>query len=203
MNLKLTLIVAGVTFLGLVAVAAVMVVRPTGAPDYTGPAPELADSGYVAYTSEVVVPVERSVLRAWITDNELVTFLRPSGSIPGVVDTTMLEGEWFTTTGKRRVNLEGGQSAVERIVATNDDRFFYQVWGFTTPARYLVDHAVGEMLYQVTGENETTLTWTYRMLPRTFFTRPLLEGFMANEFGPFMDQGLAAMAQAAEAEFAN
>jgi hypothetical protein len=183
----------------LVAAAAAMVVRPTDAPDYRGPAPEVTTDGAVTHTISQSFDMTPERLAAWMRENELVNFLKASGSIPAIESTTPLSGDWFAAGAKRRVNLAGGHTAVERILEFGPRGFRYQVWGFTTPVRYLLDQAVGEIRYEADGLNRSRLVWTYTLVPRTFFTRPLVERFMRDEFAPFMNRGLADMAAAARA----
>jgi hypothetical protein len=183
----------------LVAGAAATVVRPTGAPDYTADAPTLWDQGYVEHQTEAVINMPRDVFQAWFKENELVTFLEPVGSIPQIEGTTMIAGEWFKHGGKRRVVFAGGDTAVERVLVFTPEVFRYQIWGFTTSARYVVDHVQGEIAFVAEGTAQTRVIWTYRIAPKTFFTRPLVARMMTSEFAPFMDQGLAAMAEAANA----
>jgi hypothetical protein len=196
---KLLIALIALPVVGIGAVAAI-VVRPTDAPEYRGEPPTLSTDGAIMHTTSQEFAMSATALAAWQRRNPLVSFLKPSGGIPAVESTTPLSGEWFTNGARRRVNLVGGQTTAERILEIDDRVFRYQVWGFTTPARYLVQQAVGEIRYEPLGENRSRLVWTYSLTPRAFFTRPMLERFMRNEFAPFMDNGLAAMAAAAKAQ---
>ncbi|MGL4405514.1 MAG: hypothetical protein ACRCT6_07120 [Notoacmeibacter sp.] len=192
-------IALSVTAIVVIAVAGLwFAVQPPSAPpaSYANAAPAVGEGPFVEFTTRQTVPMSREKLLLWWRDNELVTFLKASGSIPAVESQTMMEGEWFNVGAKRRVNLAGGHFAVERILETNPDAFRYQIWGFTTSAGLLVDQALGEILYKPISTTETEIVWTYRMQPRGFWARPLLQRFMTNEFGPFMEKGLAAMAEA-------
>jgi hypothetical protein len=181
----------------LVAVAAAMVVRPTGAPDYSGPPPALAESGHVSFTTEAIMPMPPEEMRAWQRENPLFKFFKPSPSIPGIKGSETIEGTWFEKGAKRRVLFEDGNTAVERIVEYEPEVFRYQIWGFTAPTRYFVDHVEGEIKYEKSGEKDTRFVWTYKMKPRAFFTKPLLQRFMNEEYAPFMQRGLEEMRKAA------
>jgi hypothetical protein len=181
----------------LVAVAAAMVVRPTGAPDYSGPPPALAESGHVSFTTEAIMPMPPEEMRAWQRENPLFKFLKPFGSIPSVERNEMLDGTWFEAGAKRRVIFTDGNTAVERVVEYEPEIFRYQIWGFTAPSRYVIEHVEGEIKYEKSGGTDTRFVWTYKMKPRAFFTKPLLERFMREEYAPFMQQGLEEMRKAA------
>jgi hypothetical protein len=181
----------------LVAGAAAMVVRSTGAPEYAGEPPALWEDGYVEHRTEALVNMPRDAFQEWFKENELVTFLEPVGSIPEIERTVMMEGEWFTDTGKRRVEFVGGDTAVERVLEFTPEEFRYQIWGFTTPARYIVDHVQGRIEFVPEKAGQTRVIWTYRIAPKAFFTRPIVRRMMAAEFAPFMDAGLTKMAEAA------
>jgi hypothetical protein len=184
----------------MLAGAAAMVVRPTGAPDYTGEVPALWEEGYVEHQTEQVMNMPPDVFQAWFKEHEMVTFLKPIGSIPAIERTTVVEGTWFTAGSRRHVQFAGGDTAVERVLEFTPEVFRYQIWGFTTRARYIVDHVQGRFEFVAEGEGQTRVIWTYQIAPKAFFTRPVVARLMVTEFAPFMDAGLAAMAEAANAE---
>ncbi|MFQ6553653.1 SRPBCC family protein [Aestuariibius insulae] len=177
---------------------AAVVVRPTGAPDYTGAPPELHEDGHIEHVTSQVVPMPLDAFLAWHAENPILDFLQPRGQIPAVEGVTLLEGNWTEAGDRRRVNLAGGHSAAEQILERSETRFRYQIWGATTSARYVIDHAEGIFDYADQGDGTTRVTWTYRMAPKAVFTRPVLVQFMEADFAPFMGDGLARMAEAAE-----
>jgi hypothetical protein len=187
----------GLVLVVVLGAGAAMVVRPTGAPDYTVAPPELWEDGYVEHTTEALINMPRDEFQAWFKENPLASFLKPVGSIPLIERTVMLEGEWFTDTGKRRVEFVTGDTAVERVLEFTPEVFRYQIWGFTTPARYAVDHVHGRIVFEPEGEGQTRVIWTYRIAPKAFFMRPMVESAMTREYTPFMEAGLTAMAAAA------
>jgi Polyketide cyclase / dehydrase and lipid transport len=193
---KLLITIVFVPF-ALAAIAAAFVIRPTDAPDYAGAPPALAQSGHVSFTIEAIMPMPPEEFRAWQRENPVVKFLQPSPSIPKVDRTEMIDGTWFEAGAKRRVIFEDGNTAVERVIAYEPEVFRYQIWGFTAPSRYLIDHVEGEIKYEKSGETDTRFIWTYKMKPRAFFTTPLLERFMENDYAPFMKSGLEEMRKAA------
>ncbi len=192
-------ILRGVLLIVVIAglAAAAVVVRPTGAPDYTEEPPALHESGHVEHVTSQIFPMPLDAFQAWRADNLIVDFLEPTARIPAVERVTLLEGDWTEAGDRRRVDLAGGHSAAEQILELSETRFRYQIWGATTSARYVIDHVEGIFDYQDQGDGTTRVTWTYRMAPKAFFTRPVLEGFMETDFAPFMENGLARMAEAA------
>jgi hypothetical protein len=195
--IKKILIGVSATLVAFAVVIAVFVVRPTGAPDYSSPPPALVESGHVSFTTEAIMPMPPEEMRAWQRENPLFKFLKPFGPIPSVDRNDMLEGTWFEAGAKRRVNFTDGNTAVERVVEYEPEIFRYQIWGFTAPSRYLLEHVEGVIRYEKSGENETRFVWTYKMKPRAFFTKPLLQRFMNQYYAPFMQQGLEEMRKAA------
>jgi hypothetical protein len=188
---------AALVMVALVAGAAAMVVRPTDAPEYAGAAPALWEDGYIEHRTEAVMNMPPEVFAVWFKENPVVSFLKPVGSIPEIENVIVLEGEWFTAGSKRRVEFVDGATVAEQVVEFTPETFRYQAWGYTATARYILDHALGEIDFVPEGTGQTRVIWTYRMAPKAFFTRPMAERFMATEFAPFMDAGLTAMAAAA------
>ncbi|MEM8592154.1 MAG: SRPBCC family protein, partial [Pseudomonadota bacterium] len=78
----------------------------------------------------------------------------------------------------------------------NDERFLYQVWGFTASNARALSHIRGEFRYEPVENGQTRVTWTYSIAPRFFLVRPFVRSFLKNDFAPFMESGLQGAAKA-------
>jgi hypothetical protein len=188
-------VVAG---LGLVGFLFLRAPAPPGVQPTPSQPPAIeADAATATYaTSRVLDGTPRDV-RQWLERIQLVTLLPKTPDIPSIRSTTVVSGSWPSEGAVRIVNLDDGHFVQERITSYNTPEVFrYQVWGFTNQAGNLVSYAVGELRYAAEGEGKTRLTWTYAMRPRYFFTRPFLNSFLANKFGPFMEGGMDAVLKA-------
>lgn len=173
---------------------------PSVPPDYSSGPPEIAEGFHVTNVETLTIEVPRSEFLAWKKRTKLSDILTPTDGMPAVKNTVpLVGGEWGQAGDKRRVELADGHYAVETILSSTDDRFTYQVWGFTSPAGRFADYATGEFLYEDQGE-QTFVTWTYRFRPNSLLSRIPVAFFVRNTFQGFMENGLANMKAGAEAD---
>ena len=94
---------------------------------------------------------------------ELKDLLPVTRGLPGVVGVKDLTPGAFGAPGTRRlVCLSDNSVALEQVLERVDnERFRYQVWGYTSPAARAVHYAVGEFRYADLGDGRTRVDWTY------------------------------------------
>ena len=171
---------------------------PAEPPDYSAGPPAIAPGFHITHTETALINVPRSQFLSWRDQASLSDFLTPTDGMPAVENTVPLAGgTWGQAGDKRRVELSDGHYAVETILSSTDDKFSYQVWGFTSQAGRFADYATGEFLYEAKGE-QTLVTWTYRFRPNSLPSRIPLSLFVRNTFQGFMENGLSNMKAGAE-----
>ena len=172
---------------------------PSEPPDYSAAPPAIAQGFHVTNVETAIVNVPSKAFLVWKEQAQLSDFLTPTDGMPAVQNTVSLEGgEWGQVGDKRRVELADGHYAVETILSSTDDKFSYQVWGFTSSAGRFTDYATGEFVYEDQGD-QTLVVWTYRFHPNSFLSRIPLSLFVRNTFQTFMENGLNNMKAGAEA----
>ncbi|MEO0929268.1 MAG: SRPBCC family protein [Pseudomonadota bacterium] len=177
--------------------AAILTISPQHAVASDVPAPpELAkEERYLSNVISVTLDGDLAEVRAFMDANPLTDFLEPSGSIPKITDVVVLEGNWGDPNALRRVDLEGGYWAHERVLTNDDDEFTYQIWDITTSAGRFINHIHGEIRF-TQEESGTKVTWSYNIKPRFFFARPSIRNYLTDDFAPFMENGLNGFAAA-------
>jgi len=160
------------------------------------PQPELAqDNLYQSNVISVTLDGDLAEVRAFMAANPLTSFLEPAGNIPRITGVVVLDGTWGEPGALRRVDLDGGYWAHERVLTSDEDEFTYQIWDITTSSGRFIDHIYGEI--RMTEETDgTKVTWSYNIKPRYFFARPSIRGYLNNDFAPFMENGLSGFAAA-------
>ena len=109
----------------------------------------------------------------------------------------MLTPEWFKTGGQRRVTFVDKTTVDERVIAYELPRTFrYQIWGFTSAARFTVDYIVGEFAYTAETADTTRVTWTYRIKPTWRVLSWPVSRFLDGTFKPIMEGAMDNMAAA-------
>ncbi|MDX8347284.1 SRPBCC family protein [Cognatiyoonia sp. IB215446] len=160
------------------------------------PQPDLArDSLYQSNVISVTLDGTMADVRAFMAANPLTDFLEPAGDIPRITGVVELDGTWGDPGALRRVDLDGGYWAHERVLTNDEDEFTYQIWDITTSSGRFIDHIYGEIRMTETPEG-TKVTWSYNVKPRFFFARPSIRGYLNNDFAPFMETGLRGFAAA-------
>jgi hypothetical protein len=197
-------LIALAALLGAGSVAAACASPPPATPpDYSGPRPELVETGWISHRAEIVIDTPLSFYDAWRQEVPLSDVLPGAPGIPAVAGTEPLSGDWDQVGARRRVLLADGHQAVEQVLANEGPALFrYQVWGFTSPAGRFADYAVGEFRLAEAGPGRTRVTWTYAFDPSSPLARVPLWLFVQTQFRPFMEAGLRRMKAGAEAAWA-
>jgi len=185
--------IVGLATLAIAAfVATISLAKPN---DIPAPPPLAAEDRYLSNVISVTLPGSISEVRAFMAANPVTNFLEPSGRIPRITDVDVLDGPWGAPGSLRRVDLEGGDWTHERVLTNDDDEFTYQIWDITTGSGRFIDHIHGTFIFSDVTEG-TKMTWSYNIKPRFFFARPSINSFLAEDFSPFMTNGLQAFATA-------
>jgi len=178
----------------LVALAApVLLPRSEAPPTLRG------ESGYVINREAAVFEGSRTEVLAFLRSpaGNILDFTTPTDRIPQITETVVLSGDFpEEVDAVRRIFFDGGDEVVERVLAYSDDRFSYQVWGFTAAAALPLSHIRGTFQYNEIEENRTEVIWEYAIAPRVFWARPFIRGFLRDDFAPFMESGLQGAASA-------
>lgn len=179
---------ATIAFLGLTTLAWATTTSDLPAP------PELAQASKYQ-TNEEVVTLNASPAEAWAfwRQNNITDFLEPTDRIPAIADIVVLEGTWGEPGSIRRVDFADGGSALERVLTSDEDEFTYQIWNIETSAGRFIDHIYGEFRVRP-SDNGTDIVWRYNVKPAVFFARPSIRSFLREDFRPFMEGGMEAMA---------
>ncbi len=173
---------------------------PTSPPTLSTP-PPVATDGFLTAYAEAVIPMDVPELRAFMAEQPLIDFLRPTENIANPVVSEVLDGTWDEPGAVRWLRLADGHYVVERVLENEPDLFRYQVFVFTNATGRGVEQIVGEQRF-VPVDGGTKFEWSYNVLPTNFITRQIVGGSMA-EIEGFIADGLRSFAEAAREEAAN
>ena len=183
----------GIVVLGLAAMAA-----PVLLPRGEGHPPLRDAEAYLTNVERAIFNGSQAEVRAALQTEEtgVLAYTEATDRIPALTGTTPVEGAFPNPDAIRMVNLATGDTAAERVLVNTEDRFAYQVWGFTAGNSRPIDHIRGEFEYIDQGDGTTEVIWTYAIAPRVFWARPFIQDFLDNDFAPFMESGLQGAANA-------
>ncbi|MEL6735028.1 MAG: hypothetical protein AAFO98_04000 [Pseudomonadota bacterium] len=172
-----------------------------GPADPTMPPALLNASQYYTHTTGREVKAPRLQVKKWLERRRLVSFMEPTEGLPSVVSTTPISGKWGENGALRYANLDDGNTAIDLIIENRDpDLFHYQVFGFTAPSRFVINHIQGRLEYSQNSDGVTTINWTYAIAPNGLLTGPVAGYVLRNTIMPFMEATMDRMTTAANAE---
>lgn len=139
----------------------------------------------------------------WHGSVPLQDLLERSGEIPNVVGTELVVGEAWSGAGvRRRVSLEGGDTALEDLITDDLPRSFrYIAWNYTADAARFVEYGVGEFTMQAVDADTTEVTWSYAFKPRGFFGRLFVGRWVNSTWRAWMEDVAERSTARAEADF--
>ena len=192
------LLIAAIVIVVPISAAGLSAVLGTSAPEPERPPALAAHDDYAVHTTSRTVNGSQQNVKDWLEGVRLVTFMEATPGIPGVVSTTPISGTWGENGATRYANLDNGHTAIDRIIENRDpDLFHYQVFGFTAPSRFVVNHIVGRLEYTPVSEDQTRITWSYAIYPTSWAARPIAANFLKSRIVPFMENTMDNMAEAA------
>lgn len=173
---------------------------PSTPPLYVDPAPKMSERGHAIYIAERTFPVPAKITRGWIEEGRMLTLLESTNSVAKPAGYEVIRGKWPEVGSVRRMKQIDGHYLAETVLQNTDSLFAYQIYGFTGPAGRSVIYGRGKFEVISLSDNSSTLRWTYQLKPRNPLFGIFVRRFVENDFGPFMEGGMNAMAELAEKE---
>jgi Polyketide cyclase / dehydrase and lipid transport len=159
--------------------------------------PVIDDAAHHAtYITHRIVPGKPDDVRQWLEGKQIIAFFPKSEKIPSVTKVDVLTPKWFEPGGRRRATLNDGSTVEERVIAYDATKFRYQIWGFTSSARFTVSYIVGEFSYAAETPALTRVTWAYKIRPKWSLLSWPVDSFLSGTFAPHMELTMTNMAQA-------
>ncbi len=169
----------------LLALSAVTASAQTQQP---APPPVEPEAWHAEHVTHRIVAGRPDEVRAWLESRQIISFFPKTDKLPAIKKVEVLTPEWFKTGGRRRVTFVDGTTVEERVLAYEKPKTFrYQIWGFTSAARFTVDYIVGEFNYAEAGPGKTRITWTYRIKPKWSLLSSPVSSFLNDTFKPIME----------------
>lgn len=160
---------------------------PVGKVDFNGPKADVSNTGYMErqIVFDVATPLEGTLQT--LLHTPLMEIFDDGGGLPAVVETEVLTTTLGNVGDRKRVQLADGHQAVEQLLAVDTpETFMYQVWGFTTEAKFFATYAVGIFEAEAIDQQNTRVTWTYRFKPNSLVSRLPLWLFLTFNWDSFM-----------------
>lgn len=160
-------------------------------PAFPGPEPEV-----VVHEVAFDVDARREAFVPAFLAAPLERFIKGTKALPGVDHTEPMTTAHYPAVGSvRRVVLKDGQTAHEKVLASDDHQLRYFVTAYTSEAAKPIEWGLGEFTFASAGER-THVTWRYSFKLRddTFpgtlggLGRCLFKsGFLETDYAEFMN----------------
>lgn len=122
---------------------------------------------------------------------ELPSWLKKSGAIPGASGVEVIEGPYNKAGAKRKVNFENGDTVKEELLSVNSPAdYSYQVSEFSNFFKKLTNSAYSTIWFDASND-QTKVTWSYSFTYKNIFARMFLSLFLSVAYKKFMRRNLA------------
>lgn len=141
----------------------------------------------------VTIDIEASVEDSfeYIVPVDLSHIFKRYKRLPGI-DSTSNKQLWYTPGMQRTVYFEDGNTAEETLLTVNPHSdFSYKIDNFTSPLRKLAKRIEGNWKLTELEGDRTHIEWTYKIIPKNFLTRLMINAFIKNDVEGLLNNALA------------
>ena len=160
--------------------------------------PEYDRGQHIASSVRKRVAVPRRQFLEWNHRTPLEKVLPGTRLLPAVDRTEPLEGQFPNPGSIRRVILTDGNHAFEIIHENSEDKFAYQVWGFTSAP--IIKYARCAFRYSDDGDG-CIVDWVYEFRPTLLLLTPIVFLFAKIVFRGYMKKSIETIRTLAEASY--
>lgn len=153
-------------------------------------APELdPDNSNYAHCQLVdILPIPADKFLDWFLAVPLEDYMLGSMIVPVITGTRPLSEKPYGTAGTSRIiDFRDKSECRECIISTDfPNSYFYQPYGFTSPLRFLSDHAKSTMHCEAVDKDTTRIVWDYAFHARNKIALQLIRIFVKVDWMRYM-----------------
>ena len=110
----------------------------------------------------------------YIVPVELSHIFKKYKNLPAIIKTDETE-KWIKADLTRNVYFEDGSTSKETLLTVvPHTSFSYKIENFTSQLRFLAKRIEGDWIFKDLGNAQTKIEWTYKIVPKNFFSRGLI-----------------------------
>lgn len=126
----------------------------------------------------------------YIVPVELSHIFKRHKNLPAIIKTDETE-KWIKAGLTRTVYFEDGSTSKETLLTVvPHTSFSYQIEDFTSQLRFLAKRIKGDWLFTDLGKGQTKIEWTYKIVPKNFFARGVINLFLLNNVNGLLTNAL-------------
>lgn len=110
----------------------------------------------------------------YIVPVDLSRIFKKYKNLPAIIKTDETE-KWIKAGLTRTVYFEDSSTSKETLMTVvPHSSFSYKIENFTSQLRFLAKRIEGDWIFKDLGNGQTKIEWTYRIVPKNFFARGLI-----------------------------
>ena len=110
----------------------------------------------------------------YIVPVDLSHIFKKYKNLPAITKTDEQE-KWIKAGLTRTVYFEDGSTSKETLLTVvPHTSFSYRIENFTSQLRFLAKRVEGDWIFTDLGNGQTKIEWTYKIVPKNFFARGLI-----------------------------
>jgi hypothetical protein len=136
----------------------------------------LAQSNTKFPTTKIVMTINSPIDSAfsYIVPVDLSHIFKKYKNLPAITKTDETE-KWISAGLTRTVYFEDGSTSKETLLTVvPHSSFSYKIENFTSQLRFLAKRIEGDWVFTDLGNEQTKIEWTYKIIPKNFFARGLI-----------------------------
>jgi Polyketide cyclase / dehydrase and lipid transport len=145
--------------------------------------------------TKVVMTINAPIDTAFnhIVPVELSHIFKKYRSIAGITNTSIKEG-WTKPGLIRTVCFEYGSTSKETLLTVvPHSSFSYKIEDFTSGLRFLAKRIEGDWIFTDLCNGQTKIEWTYKVVPKNFMARGLINLFLMKDITGLLNKALATL----------
>ena len=110
----------------------------------------------------------------YIIPVDLSRIFKKYKNLPAIIKTDETE-KWIKAGLTRTVYFEDSSTSKETLMTVvPHSSFSYKIENFTSQLRFLAKRIEGDWIFKDLGNGQTKIEWTYKIVPKNFFARGLI-----------------------------
>lgn len=127
----------------------------------------------------------------YIVPIELSHIFKKHKNLPAIIKTDEKE-KWFKAGLTRTVYFEDGSTSKETLLTVvPHSSFSYKIENFTSQLRFLAKRVEGDWIFIDLGSGQTKIEWTYKIIPKNFFARGVINLVLLKNIKGLLTNALA------------
>lgn len=127
----------------------------------------------------------------YIVPVDLSHIFKKYKNLPAIIKTDETE-KWIKAGLTRTVYFEDGSTSKETLLTVvPHSSFSYKIENFTSQLRFLAKRIEGDWIFKDLGNGQTEIEWTYKIVPKNFFSRGLINLVLLKNINGLLTNALA------------